>query len=183
MSLWRIIVKYNVPFEIPKGAISPIIRNATNYSELDFKTKDLKTIEELPVNYIRLDIIKWDPPEEVPYDLDRNIKNFKKYVENEEYWYAHEEIEAIWSNSKGGNREIIQNIILLLAAMVHYQMNKQESFKKLFSTSLNELKEKSIIKSEIVYSYPLGREYVFSLVSYLDQYSRYEKYEENKAEN
>ncbi len=176
-------MKYREQCDPPKGAISPLIRTTSTYRELDFKTGDLCIIGELKGNYIRLDIINWDPPEEVPYDLDRNIENFKKYIGNEEYWYAHEEVEAMWLNSEGEHKEILQNIILLLASMVHYQMNRPESSRRLFMDSMKKLKERGLIQSEIEYSYPLRREYVLSLLSYLHKYSRYEKNEENKAEN
>ncbi len=42
----------------------------------------------------------------------------------ERFWEAHEVLEEIWHPAKGGERDVIQGLILTAAALVHYQKNE-----------------------------------------------------------
>ncbi|MGA2791240.1 MAG: DUF309 domain-containing protein [Candidatus Bathyarchaeia archaeon] len=44
----------------------------------------------------------------------------------ERYWESHEALEAAWRRSSGSEKEILQGIILLAAALVHLQKSEQE---------------------------------------------------------
>ena len=43
----------------------------------------------------------------------------------ERYWESHEALEAAWRRSSGSEKEILQGIILLAAALVHLQKSEQ----------------------------------------------------------
>lgn len=165
------IVKYREKAEFPQGAISPIIRRASDYEEIDFKTTDLDIIQRISEDFMRLDILKWDPPEEVPLDIEENLKRFKAYVMNEEYWYAHEELEAIWKAENGPDKEILRMMILLMASMVKYQMSSMESAVRLFQESSSFLSRHLYRGDNLYFSYPLPSELITSLMSYLDRYA------------
>lgn len=44
----------------------------------------------------------------------------------ERYWESHEALEAAWRKSSGSEKEILQGIILLAAALVHLQKGEQD---------------------------------------------------------
>jgi predicted metal-dependent hydrolase len=44
----------------------------------------------------------------------------------ERYWESHEALEAAWRRSSGSEKEILQGIILLAAALVHLQKSEQD---------------------------------------------------------
>lgn len=44
----------------------------------------------------------------------------------ERYWESHEALEAAWRKSSGSEKEILQGIILLAAALVHLQKSEQD---------------------------------------------------------
>jgi uncharacterized protein len=75
----------------------------------------------------------------------------------ERYWESHEALEAAWRRSSGSEKEILQGIILLAAALVHLQKDEeditlsvmQRAYEKLekyhnehFGINLSALKEK-----------------------------------------
>ena len=75
----------------------------------------------------------------------------------ERYWESHEALEAAWRRSSGSEKEILQGIILLAAALVHLQKSEQDitlsvmkrAYEKLekyhnehFGINLSALKEK-----------------------------------------
>ena len=43
----------------------------------------------------------------------------------ERFWEAHEALEEIWHPATGGERDVIQGLILTAAALVHYQKNEK----------------------------------------------------------
>jgi uncharacterized protein len=75
----------------------------------------------------------------------------------ERFWESHEALEAAWRKSSGSEKEVLQGVILLAAALVHLQKSEQDitlsimkrAYEKLekyhneyFSISLPALKEK-----------------------------------------
>ena len=48
------------------------------------------------------------------------------YFNNERFWESHEALEGAWKQSKGSEKELIQGLILVAAALVHYQKNEDE---------------------------------------------------------
>jgi hypothetical protein len=75
----------------------------------------------------------------------------------ERYWESHEALEAAWRKSSGSEKEILQGIILIAAALVHLQESEQDitlsvmkrAYEKLekydnehFGINLSPLKEK-----------------------------------------
>ena len=44
----------------------------------------------------------------------------------ERYWESHEALESAWKMASGDEREILQGLILIAAALVHWQKNEKE---------------------------------------------------------
>jgi hypothetical protein len=44
---------------------------------------------------------------------------------NERYWECHEVLEGIWRQKQGGEKRLLQGIILVCAAMVHHQKGEE----------------------------------------------------------
>ena len=40
------------------------------------------------------------------------------------FWHVHEELEKIWLKRQGREKELLQGLILVAAALVHYQKNE-----------------------------------------------------------
>lgn len=56
---------------------------------------------------------------------DREVVRLGIELFNEErYWESHEALEAAWKNAAGDEKEILQGIILLAAALVHLQKDE-----------------------------------------------------------
>jgi hypothetical protein len=49
-----------------------------------------------------------------------------RYFNSERYWECHETLESIWRPAKGGERSLVQGIILVCAALVHEQRGERE---------------------------------------------------------
>jgi predicted metal-dependent hydrolase len=58
----------------------------------------------------------------------------------ERFWKSHEVLEGIWKESKGSEKQILNGIILIDAAFVHYQKNEFDVFISILKRSIEKLR-------------------------------------------
>jgi uncharacterized protein len=78
---------------------------------LENKLGPLLTIRELDIP---------DPQMEAKDAIREGIQLFNE----ERYWESHESLESAWRKASGADKEVLQGIILLAAALVHLQKNE-----------------------------------------------------------
>ncbi|MGN6346487.1 MAG: DUF309 domain-containing protein [Candidatus Nitrosocosmicus sp.] len=61
----------------------------------------------------------------------------------ERFWKSHEILEGIWKESSGEQKRILNGLILIDAAFVHYQKNELGIFVSIVERSLQKLRESS----------------------------------------
>jgi predicted metal-dependent hydrolase len=59
----------------------------------------------------------------------------------ERFWRSHEVLEGIWKESIGSEKRILNGIILINAAFVHYQKNEFDVFISILKRSAEKLRE------------------------------------------
>src|SRR3989344_6933184 len=96
-------------------------RVSRKYLEFDISIKK-KKLDEL-VRKLKilgeLDHAKHVVEEKKP--KEDSIKEGIFYFNNERFWECHEVLEGVWKNCYEGERDLVQGIILVAAALVHYQ--------------------------------------------------------------
>ena len=70
------------------------------------------------------------------------IKDGIFYFNNERFWESHEALEGAWKQCIGGEKELIQGIILVAAAFVHYQKYENKICLSVLSRALKKLHDK-----------------------------------------
>lgn len=69
------------------------------------------------------------------------IVNHAIYLFNlERFWKSHEVLEGIWKESTGSEKRILNGIILIDAAFVHYQKNEFDVFISILKRSIEKLR-------------------------------------------
>jgi len=96
-------------------------RVATKYVEFDVSISKLvmdKLVYKLssiaPLDHARLVI-------EEHIEKEEAIKQGVFYFNEERFWEAHEVLESVWKKCYEGEKDLVQGIILIAAALVHYQ--------------------------------------------------------------
>jgi len=87
-------------------------------------SEDLKIIEsKLSVigNFIEV-----YPVIEREYEKKQAILIAIKYFNEEKYWIAHEILEGVWKKSTGEEKRLLNGLILVAAAFVHYQKDESK---------------------------------------------------------
>ena len=71
------------------------------------------------------------------------VKDGISYFNNERFWECHESLEGAWKQSKGEEKELIQGLILVAAALVHYQKAEDDICLSVLNRALQKLNDKS----------------------------------------
>jgi len=74
-----------------------------------------------------------------PIEKEEAIEKGRFYFNNERFWEAHEVLEGAWKKSKGKEKELVQGIILVAAALVHYQKNENDICLSIFNRALEKI--------------------------------------------
>ena len=113
---------------VPEQTI--IIRDARvseHFIEYDTSIPENKNIEEVTGKLISIaPILECEHIVDNKLEKDEAIKFAKNLFNAEKYWRAHEVLESIWKNSYGDEKVLLNGLILIAAAFVHYQKNESE---------------------------------------------------------
>ncbi|HXV66811.1 MAG TPA: DUF309 domain-containing protein [Nitrosopumilaceae archaeon] len=74
---------------------------------------------------------------------EESIKEGIFYFNNERFWECHEILEGVWKNCYEGEKDLVQGIILVAAALVHYQKNENTICISILSRALEKLSNAS----------------------------------------
>jgi hypothetical protein len=76
-------------------------------------------------------------------EKNQSIKDGIFYFNNERFWECHEALEGAWKQSTGDEKELIQGLILVAAALVHYQKDEDTICLSVLCRALKKLHNKS----------------------------------------
>lgn len=71
------------------------------------------------------------------------IERGKKLFAEQRHWEAHEALEGAWRKSEGDEKEILQGVILILAALVHAQKDENAVCFSILKRALEKLAGKT----------------------------------------
>ncbi|GBC72878.1 hypothetical protein HRbin04_00273 [archaeon HR04] len=118
------------------------VRVASKHIELDVSVEQsmldelLREIERMAqlLGYTEIDERSLSKEERMMYARD--------LFNAERYWEAHEVLEGAWKDSKGDEKELIQGIILVCAALVHAQKAEYDICISILARALEKLQGK-----------------------------------------
>ena len=63
----------------------------------------------------------------------------KKLFNEEKYWITHEVLEGVWKKANGDEKDLLNGLILVAAAFVHYQKNEKDIALSIMRRALKKL--------------------------------------------
>ena len=82
-------------------------------------------------------------------DKEEGVAEGISYFNNERFWECHEVLEGVWKNCSGEEKKLVQGIILVAAALVHYQKDQDEICISVLGRALDKLSNSSGIYHKI----------------------------------
>jgi len=59
-------------------------------------------------------------------EKEEAVEKGRLYFNNERFWECHETLEGVWKKTYEGEKDLVQGIILVAAALVHFQKNEND---------------------------------------------------------
>ena len=98
------------------------VRVASNFLELDVSVSSESTLDVMRSKLSNIGpLIELDRIAEKELDKDESIKMARVLFNDEKYWKTHEVLEGVWKHTYGDERDLLNGLILVAAALVHYQ--------------------------------------------------------------
>ena len=98
------------------------VRVASHFLELDISIATSSGIGKIKSKLSQIaPIIDIDRIIEKELDKRECLKLARELFNTEKYWKTHEVLEGIWKHTQGDERDLLNGIILVAAALVHYQ--------------------------------------------------------------
>jgi uncharacterized protein len=98
------------------------VRVASHFLELDISIATSSGIGKIKSKLSHIaPIIDIDRIIEKELDKRECLELARELFNNEKYWKTHEVLEGIWKHTQGDERDLLNGIILVAAALVHYQ--------------------------------------------------------------
>src|SRR5690242_711830 len=57
---------------------------------------------------------------------EESVEKGREYFNYERFWECHEILEGVWKKTYEGEKDLVQGVILVAAAFVHYQKNEDD---------------------------------------------------------
>lgn len=134
------------------------VRVASQFLELDISIKTLSDKNRVISNLSKIaPVLEIDRIVEKEFDKKEAVALARQLFNNEKYWKTHEVLEAVWKNTVGSERDLLNGIILVAAALVHYQKGElaicisimkralvklDKSYDKYYEVDMDSLKKK-----------------------------------------
>lgn len=77
---------------------------------------------------------------EKEYEKNQALPLAMKFFNEEKYWIAHEIFEGVWKKSEGKEKQLLNGLILVAAAFVHYQKNESKIALSIMSRAQEKLR-------------------------------------------
>lgn len=111
----------------------------------DFLEFDMSIPQSLELDTIRSKLtqigsfIAIDTIVETEMDKKSSLEIARQLFNSEKYWKTHEVLEGVWKHSQGDERVLLNGIILVAAALVHYQKGEYSVCISILKRALDKL--------------------------------------------
>jgi hypothetical protein len=116
------------------------VRVASHFLELDMSIPSLD-LEKIKSRLRKIGTItEIDKIVEVELDKKVSLELARQLFNTEKYWKTHEILEGVWKHTQGDERALLNGIILVAAALVHYQKGEHDTCISIMKRALDKLR-------------------------------------------
>lgn len=115
------------------------VRVASCFLELDMSIPPLE-LEKVKSKLTQIgSVMEIDKIVETELDKKVALEFARQLFNNEKYWKTHEVLEGVWKRTQGDERSLLNGIILVAAALVHYQKGEHSICISIMKRALDKL--------------------------------------------
>ena len=140
---------------VPKDATKLLLQARSISSEMDITIRDVRVSSrylefDVSIKKVELDhlIQKLEPIGPLDHakhvvdeviEKEEAIEKGRDYFNYERFWECHEVLEGVWKKSDGAEKDLLNGMILVAAALVHYQKDENETCLSIFRRALEKI--------------------------------------------
>ena len=117
------------------------VRVASHFLELDMSIPSSLDLEKIKSRLRKIGTMtEIDKIVEVELDKKVSLELARQLFNTEKYWKTHEILEGVWKHTEGDERALLNGIILVAAALVHYQKGEHDTCISIMKRALDKLR-------------------------------------------
>jgi uncharacterized protein len=107
------------------GVVVRDTRVASEHVEFDTSVPDGSDIEEILRRFNNISpVSEYELLVERQMEKHEAIRKARDFFNNEKYWQTHEVLESVWKQAHADEKDLLNGIILIAAAFVHYEKDE-----------------------------------------------------------
>ena len=116
------------------------VRVSNRFIEFDISLGNLEDLEKIRsiFSFIGQYIDRYKVVEK-DLKIEESLILAKKLFNEEKYWITHEVLEGVWKKAYGDEKDLLNGLILVAAAFVHYQKNEKDIALSIMRRALKKL--------------------------------------------
>lgn len=116
------------------------VRVSNRFIEFDISLGNLKDLEKIRSIFSFIgQYIDGYKVVEKDLKIEESLILAKKLFNEEKYWITHEVLEGVWKKAYGDEKDLLNGLILVAAALVHYQKNEKDIALSIMRRALKKL--------------------------------------------
>jgi predicted metal-dependent hydrolase len=116
------------------------VRVSNRFIEFDISLGNIEDLEKISsiFSFIGQYIDRYKVVEK-DLKIEESLVLAKKLFNEEKYWITHEVLEGVWKKAYGDEKDLLNGLILVAAALVHYQKNEKDIALSIMRRALKKL--------------------------------------------
>lgn len=116
------------------------VRVSNRFIEFDISLGNIEDLEKIRsiFSFIGQYIDRYKVVEK-DLKIEESLILAKKLFNDEKYWITHEVLEGVWKKAYGDEKDLLNGLILVAAAFVHYQKNEKDIALSIMRRALKKL--------------------------------------------
>jgi hypothetical protein len=116
------------------------VRVSNRFIELDISLGNVEDLEKIRSIFSFIgQYIDGYKVVEKDLKIEESLILAKKFFNEEKYWITHELLEGVWKKAYGDEKDLLNGLILVAAALVHYQKNEKDIALSIMRRALKKL--------------------------------------------
>ena len=116
------------------------VRVSNRFIEFDISLGNLEDLEKIRSIFSFIgQYIDGYKVVEKDLNIEESLILAKKFFNEEKYWITHELLEGVWKKAYGDEKDLLNGLILVAAALVHYQKNEKDIALSIMRRALKKL--------------------------------------------
>lgn len=124
----NLLIEARTSIPKPDNIIIRDVRVAQRFIEFDVSLSGQELLDRIVLNALSTiaEFESYEIVKEENLSKEEAIDRARNLFNNEKFWKCHEVLEVVWKQAEGDEKKLLNGVILVAAALVHFQKGENE---------------------------------------------------------